>query len=525
MYIKRIFAVICINIVGFTLFSSSSDESGASDIRSTSYNVIIEKPIEFTIFSIFNNMPFNAEWPVFKRAAELTNVSLKGVTSQRSYNEVSSFNLILSAGNLPDVIGYSQPFKLDALGRNGVLIPLNNLIKLYAPDIQKLLDDNPDYKAEATALDGNIYFIPKFTEVEVAMGYFIRTDWLKKLNLKTPQNLDELYTVLKAFREQDPNGNGIKDEIPMFKRNVNSNIWDLFGIWGASTGFDLKNSKIVYGPMEEEFKYAMSSLIKWYREGLIDPEIFTRGTGARDILLGQNIGGFTHDWFGSTANYNRLADKIDGFEFKPMPPVINQNGERLEKSTRHHFPGWGISTACKDPVTLMKYFNFFFTPSGHKLINFGIEGETYNMVDGEPVYTDKIMKSDNTPLKNLRSYGVQYRIGMLQDFAYEKAWLNDIAVEGMQMYLDGGYIERGIPSNYNGLMLKYTPEQDKEYIKIMSQINDYTLEMIQRWMLVGNSDFEKEYPSYIKSLEQKGIKRAIEINQVAYNIYKNKIIP
>ncbi|MGL1890060.1 MAG: extracellular solute-binding protein [Spirochaetaceae bacterium] len=525
MYIKRFFAILSLNIVIFSLFSNADKETKTVMDRPLLDSFVSEEPVSFTYFNIFNNMPFNSEWPVFKRASELTNVSLIGIASQSSSDESSAFNLMISTGNLPDIIGHSQASKLDALGRDGGLTPLNSLIKEHAPDLQRLLDEHSDYKAAATALDGNIYFIPKFMEAEVAMGYYIRTDWLKKLNLMVPQTIPELYNVLKAFRNMDPNGNGLKDEIPMFKRNGNANIWDLFGIWGAASEFDLKDGKIVYGPIEEEFKIAMETLIKWYREELIDPEIFTRGYTARDTLLGQNVGGFTHDWFGSTANYNKLTDKIDGFEFKPMIPVINQNGERLEKSARHHVPGWGISTACKDPVTLIKYFNFFFTPDGHKLINYGIEGDTYYLENGEPVYTDKIMKSDETALTSLRSNGVQFRIGMLQDFAYEKGWLNQIALNGMQMYIDGGYVKREIPSNSGILLLKYTPEQEKEYIKIMSQITTYTLEMIQKWMLVGSSDFEKEYPTYIKSLEKKGINRAIEINQLAYNIYINRYVP
>lgn len=501
------------------LLAGCGAQKESSRGKEVSGSRISAKPVEFTYFNIFNNMPFNPEWPVFQKVAENTNISLKGVASQSASDERSAFNLMVTSGDLPDIIGYLDMSKLESLGREGGLIPLNDLIAEHAPDIQKLLDENPDYKKAATSLDGNIYFIPKFMEVEVAMGYYIRTDWLKKLNLELPQNLDELYTVLKAFKTQDPNGNGLADEVPFFRRNPNGNLWNLFYIWDASSEFDLKNGKVVYGPMEEEFRLAMTTMSQWYSEGLIDPEIFTRGLGARDALLGQNLGGFTHDWFGSTANYNtKLAGQIEGFEFLPMAPVVNQKGERKEKTARNHVPGWGISASCEDPATVMKLFNYFFTPEGHKLINYGIEGDTYDLVDGKPVYTDKVMHSDKTALATLRSFGVQYRIGMLQDFAYEKAWLNQIAADGMQSYIDGGYVNRVIPQNEGELYLKYTPEQEKEYLKIMSQVKNYTLEMIQKWM-IGSADFEKTYPEYLQRLKERGIDRAISINQEAYSTY------
>lgn len=521
---KKILVLLSLLVVSFGLVANGNKEANEVNEVELTGSMLSAKPIEFTYFNIFNNTPFNPEWPVFKEAAKLTNVSLKGVASQSSSDEASAFNLMLTTGDLPDIIGYQEASKLDSLGRDGGLIPLNDLIKEHAPDIQKLLDENPEYKSSATSLDGNIYFIPKFMEVEVARGYYIRTDWLKKLNLDVPQNLDELYTVLTAFRNEDPNGNGLKDEVPYFKRNGNGNIWDLFGMFDAASDFDLKDGKIVYGPLEEEFQYAISTLVKWYEEDLLDPEIFTRGNSARDVLLGQDLGGFTHDWFGSTASYNtKLADTIDGFEFMPIIPVENQNGERVEKSARNHIPGWGISSACEDPVTVMKFFNFFFTPEGHKLINYGIEGETYTLENGSPVYTDNIMKADKTAIAALRGYGVQYRIGMLQDFAYEKAWLTDIAGDGMQMYIDGGYVKREVPVGGEGaLLLKYTPEQEKEYIKIMSQITSYTLEKIQKWVLMGSETLEQEYPEFVKNIKSKGIDRAIEINQEAYNAFIGK---
>ncbi|MGL1890064.1 MAG: extracellular solute-binding protein [Spirochaetaceae bacterium] len=519
---KKILVILSMFAISFSLFANGNKEVKEVNETPLTGNMLSAKPVEFTYFNIFNNMPYNSEWPVFQEAAKITNVSLKGVASQSSSDEASAFNLMLTSGDLPDAIGYLDASKLESLGRDGGLIPLNDLIKEHAPDLQKLLDEHADYKAAATALDGNIYFIPKFMEVEVARGHYIRTDWLKKLNLEVPQTLDDLYEALTAFKTKDPNGNGLADEVPFFKRN--GQIWDLVGMFDASTDFTLKNGKIVYGPLEEEFEFAIRTLVKWYEEGLIDPEIFTRGGAARDVLLGQDLGGFTHDWFGSTANYNtKLADKIDGFEFMPMIPVINQNGDRVEKSARSHVPGWGISTSCKDPETLIKYFNFYFTPEGHKLINYGIEGETYTLENGAPVYTDKIMKSDKTAIASLRGYGVQYRIGMVQDFAYEKAWLTDIAGEGMKMYIDGGYVKREVPLGGEGaLLLKYTPEQEKEYTKIMSQVSNYTLEKIQTWMLKGLETFDAEYPEYVKNIRSKNIDKATEINQEAYQAFIGK---
>ena len=66
--------------------------------------------------------------------------------------------------------------------------------------------------------------------------------------------------------------------------------------------------------------------------------------------------------------------------------------------------------------------------------------------------------------------------------------------------------------------MKYTTEEDAEYSKIMASVTPYVTEMIQKWVL-GSEDFASSYDGFIASLKDKGIERAIEINQTAYDRY------
>ena len=485
-------------------------------------SLVSDKPQTFKIFSLFNGMTFDPEWPVFKEIANKTNISLESSIPKSTSDEVSAYNLMISSGELADIVCYSSISDLEKLGRDGGLLPLNDLIDKYAPNIKKLLEENKVFKTTAYSADGKIYQIPKIQEAPVAEAYFIRQDWLDKLGLEAPKTMDELYTVLKAFREKDPNGNGQKDEVPYFDRAGHKMFDDILYMWDASTEFYCRDDKMTYGPLEEEFKYAIKEVSKWYKEGLIDPEIFTRGAKARDILLGGNLGGMTHDWVGSTADYNyKLTKEIPGFAFMPIAPPANQKGEVKERTARGGVPGWGISSQCKDPETLIKYFDYFFSEEGSNLINFGIEGETYNMTDGKPVYTDAVMKTDKTPVAALRGYGAQYRVGMVEEYAYEEAWITDIARDANKMYADGGWIDRQLPYFDGILGLKFTGEQEAEYKKIMNEIKPFVDESVQKWVL-GSSDFEKDYDKFIATLKEKGIDRALEIVQEAYGFYKEQ---
>lgn len=499
--------------------TTTAGAGSSENVETEASYLCAEDPITLTFFNIFDNITFDPSWQVFQEAAKLTNVSLESSVSKSSSDEVAAFNLMISSGKLADLISYKSLSELEKLGMDGALLPLNDLIAEHAPNLQKAMDENPDLKKIATAVDGNIYVIPKIQTVAVAEGDFIRMDWLEKLDLEVPNTVDELYEVFTAFRNEDPNGNGIKDEIPMLSRQGNKHFDDVLNLWDAHQDFYVRDGKITFGPMEEEFHLAMTNAIKWYEEGLIDPEYFTRGSNSRDVLLGADQGGYCNDWFGSNAEYNdKLADTIHGFSFMPIAPVENQKGNRVAHTSRVGNPGWAISATCEDPVAAIKYMDFWFTEVGSKLVNFGIEGVTYTEENGEITYTDAIMKSDKTALSELRGYGVQYRIGMIQDYAYEEAWSNEIAAAGNAMYEENGYVYTPIPELNGELALKYVEEDANEYKKIMAGITPYVAEMIQKWVL-GSADFESTYPKFIESLKDKGIERAIEINQIAYDVY------
>ncbi len=485
---------------------------------------ISPKPVEFTIFLNFNNMPFNPEWPVWQEMAKRTNVRLKSVISQSNSNEKEAFNLMLSSGKLADVIGYVSGTDLEKLGRDGGLLPLNDLIRQYASHIQYYLDHDRKFANTAYSLDGNIYYVPKNQSLKFAEFWWIRKDWLDKLGLQIPTTVDELHTVLTAFRNQDPNGNGVKDEIPLFDRAAYKMPDQYLYLWDTSTEFYVRDGKVEFEPMGKNFPTGVKEFAKWYQEGLVDPEFFTRGAKARDILLAGNLGGFTHDWV-STGDYNsKLQKDIPGFEMVAMAPPQDQNGVVKERIERYPGVGWGISTQCKDPVTLIKFFDYCFTQDGLDLMNWGIEGQTYTRAsDGTKQFMDVVLNNPMTPVGYLRSLGALYRVGTSQDGDYEIAIMAPVAKEAANLYESHPewYLADEPPYADGRLDLKLLPEDDAAYKKIMSSIRPYVDEKFQSWIL-GTGNFDKEYPAFLQELNNRGIQDAIAIVQRGYDVYKSR---
>lgn len=479
---------------------------------------ITKKPTEVTILAIQNGKVFDENWSVFQEAFKDTNIKLKGVGSKNQTDEIQAFNLAVASGDLPDIISLAYPEKLEDLGMQGGMIPLNELIDKYAPNIKAFFEKYPRYKKDAVAADGNIYIIPDYYDwyaMKASQGLYIRKDWLNKLNLPVPNTMEEYYNTLKAFKTQDPNGNGIADEVPYFERSSEFAEKELLGLFGAEVGFYVDGNTVKFGPTQPRFKEAMKEIIKWYKEGLIDQEIFTRGFQSRDYMLRNDLGGSTFDWFSSTTSYNNdtaLKEKVKDFEFVAIAPPLYKGKRYAPDARTTYLGGWGITAAAKDPVAIIKYFDYWFSPKGYELSNWGVEGDTFiRDKDGNKHFTDKVMKAQKkTPLQVLREEGVQFRIGGAQDYQYEKAWGDPQASKWMEWYTNEGFIVDPMPT------LKYTVEENKKMQKIKTQLDMTVKEMCQKWIL-GAVDFDSTYEQFVNRLNKLGLQEATEINQQAYN--------
>lgn len=491
--------------------------------KEASESLVSKEPVKFKIFLNFNNMPFDPNWPVWQEIAKKTNVSLESVISQSSSDESQAFQLMLSSGELADIIGYVSASELEQLGYDGGMMPLNDLIKKHAPNIQAMLDSDPAFKRTATAADGNIYFIPRNFENRFAEFFWIRQDWLDKLKLKVPTNVDELHDVLLAFREKDPNGNGEKDEVPWFDRAGTKMQDEILYLWDSSLEFYPRNGKMTYEPLEPNFKVGMENAIKWYAEKIIDQEYFTRGAKGRDTLMSANQGGFTHDW-SSASNYNKsLAKQIPGINMVAIAPPADQNGIVKERTANYPGVGWGIASTAKDPETIMKFFDYFFTPEGSTYEDWGIEGVSYEIKDGKKQLKPDFLAKEGTPIGNLRALGARYRVGYPSSLEAELSTYTEFAKAAAELYQSHPeWYGTDMPVYADGkLELKFTEDESKEYGKIMGEIRPFVLEQYQNW-IIGNGDFKSEYDGFVQELHRRNIDKAIEIVNVAYQRYLGK---
>ena len=123
-----------------------------------------------------------------------------------------------ASGDIPDLL-FNATNNADYQTYKGLFLELTPYINQdLTPNIAAMFEEEPDTKALATTLEGEIYGTPKFQgkwpDTNTVM--FINQQWLDNLGLEMPTTFSELKEVLIAFKEQDANGNGdANDEVPL----------------------------------------------------------------------------------------------------------------------------------------------------------------------------------------------------------------------------------------------------------------------------------------------------------------------
>lgn len=222
----------------------------------------------------------------------------------------TKLNLIFASGEYPDIIIAQQaPLDEEEYGvSQGIVLPLDELIETYMPTYTERVNaEESDPTVGLPASDGKIYTVGNLwaQDIWTRSHFFINDGWMQTLGLETPDTVEELTEVLRAFKTQDPNGNGEADEIPMtYDMNRSDfNIRYLFNLFGLP--MDTLNYKWIYlnndkqvefAPVKDEFRACMEWLNLCYNEGLLDIETLTQDSNMIKSKLTEGTVGFFSNW-------------------------------------------------------------------------------------------------------------------------------------------------------------------------------------------------------------------------------------
>src|SRR5699024_3928092 len=220
---KRLIYCLMIMVL-ITLAACSDDkETDGSDNEKALENLnetgmpIVDDPITLNVFTGKSAQNVDSDWNdilIWNEYADMTNINLEIEQVQTDSLEEKR-NLALGGGSLPDVFYLAQLPNLDIYkyGKQGTFLELNDLIEKYAPNLTKLMEENPEIRKGITFPDGNIYSLPSivspdFLSVRLSYRPFINQEWLDELGMDMPETTEDFYEYLKAVKELDPKGDG-----------------------------------------------------------------------------------------------------------------------------------------------------------------------------------------------------------------------------------------------------------------------------------------------------------------------------
>ncbi|HEX9117567.1 MAG TPA: twin-arginine translocation signal domain-containing protein [Anaerolineae bacterium] len=446
------------------------------------------------------------------------------------------FNLMIASGKYPDLIEtnwLTVPGGPAKAIKDGVIVRLNDLIDKNAPNLKKVLADHPDWRKQVLTDEGDIYCFPFLRGDPYLLtfsGPTVRKDWLDKLNLTMPATVDEWHDMLVAFKTKDPNGNGKPDERPYSpwysegSRSARSAWYRgfLFGAYGILMEWYQEKGVVKFGALQPQFKDALKVLAQWYKEGLIDPDYVSADQKGIDAQIsGSILGATSMNTGGGIGKYTPvLAAKDPKAKLAPAPyPVLKKGDKPLFGQRDNVFPGQGsvaISTACKNPAEAVKWLDYGYGDAGHLLFNFGIEGTSYKMVDGKPIYTDAIMKDPKLPPVSAMSLYIRAHYN--GPFVQDKGYIEQYSVLPEQKAAIAIWSE---PSN-EGRLPPTTPTQaeSKKLATIMQDVMTRYEEVFHK-VVTGALPVDA-WDQYVKDIKGMGIDDAVKIQQAALDRYNKR---
>nr|PZN09936.1 MAG: ABC transporter substrate-binding protein [Caldicoprobacter oshimai] len=510
--------------------SGETSEGSEDNTSESEIQPIVEQPITLTYYlrkQISAVDDYN-EMACWKAMEEKTGIKIEWMhppEGDRGEHLASMF----ASQDLPDLIYWDWDSQdVVKLVEEGSIIKLNDLIDQHAPNYKKWLEEYPG--TAITLEDGTHYKFAYLTLPEEPTNYnsglAIRKDWLDVLSLEVPTTIDGWYKVLKAFKEQDPNGNGQPDEIPYCSLGV-GRILNLVRAWGIADGFYQENGKVQYGWIRPEMKEFLATMQRWIKEGLINQDYAEIDRETFDSRVVSNLAGAwwvdgVGGWMGNYLDKMKPDNPSVELVGPPYPKVaegVGFGGPVDDKGPRMGCPkGYGtvITSKNKYVVESVKWLDYHYTREGQLLFAYGIEGESYTMVDGEPRFTEKILKGEEP----LGKYCMQENhISMIKD---PKAFPQLLKYPEQRAAIEL-WTEQGMNANYPARWLppiKLTQEENTRFQEIMNDINAYVEEMRDKFLL-GIEPLEN-FDNFVKTLKDMGIDEAIAIQQAALDRYNSE---
>ncbi len=469
----------------------------------------------------------------------------------------TKFNLMLAEDELPDLLLASAATisSCNDNGMDGVYLNFADYFE-HMPNLVAYLNAHPDYRAYITAPDGGIYGLTQYTEstLNSIPRNFINRKWLENLDLEYPETADELYDVLKAFKEQDANGNGDPDdEIPMmwssYARTPEHTLMAMFGIYPAGATANPyyvlqvdDDGQVFLADATENFKAYLKYMNKLWEEGLIYSESYTTEIKVqRELTKNDRVGVFSDASGWTAAGNGNNTDDYYYRSFLGLTSEYNTTPVVVKNSAVGSSAFFVVSASTEYPEEICRMIDYFYSDEGalmgHRgdLASYavledvtipGLESTSENnwVTKGTPegydsweVYRHKYQTINNAfNVRSLAGDAEEIMLNMTAEeldtiIEYRQADFSLVAVQAALRLAEGNVqIITGYPN------MVYDEDISAEHGALAVDIRSYCQTMKAQF-ITGQLDIDDQWDNFIATLEQMGLERLIEIEQETYD--------
>lgn len=486
------------------------------------------------------------EKTIFKRLEEQTNVHIDWtcfVTDQFPDKK----NLALAQfGNLPDGLFVAGMNEYDLLryAKQGIIIPLENLIDKYMPNLQTVFEAYPQYRVMCTAPDGHIYSFPWIEqlgsgkEAIQAIGSipYINKKWLDFLGLEIPETTAELEQALISFRDNASELQaefGIEGSVIPMSFIINNGDQDpaiLINGFGEGYGdvgdhFAVTNEgKVIYTTVQEGYKEGIKWLHSLVEQGLTDPEGFTQDW-ATYVAKGKNHRyGLCFTW--DIANIDNYQDYVMLPALAGPEGLVNITRQNNSETSGFDRGRCVLTTSCRDTALAAAWIDQMYAPIQSAQNNWGTYGEENqaNIFEmGQNDQNEPMLKhmdlGENSPVEIRENQSVNGPLAILNEYYGVYVTMPDDAkwrLDNMhETYLKDMNSQYVYPNVFMSI------EDTNKVSQYDTDIKKYAEQMKASWILNGGID--QEWDAYLEKMEDYGLSDYLAIKQKYFDEYQNSL--
>jgi len=527
--------LVCLFLISQLAFAGGGQQTGpvtpavSTVPRGTNPMPIVNNNVTLTLASAENYMieaSLTNNLPIWKKFESITGVKIDWQIIQgANYNDV--INVRIAAGrDLPDIfqLGSGPAGDPTRLAADGLILQLDDLIAAHAPNLQKFFIDFPVYKALMTSPDGKQYIIQSVNESNGINAWttLIRKDWLDKLNMPIPVTINDFYNMLAAFKTRDPDGVGTQNLVPYAGYQSFTSSYNIcgngFGLHLDQSGgfWPDENGRVQFEYLSPAFREYLVYMNKLYSEQLIDQQLFHPTLPALESLIilnyvGGSAGGSNPIQRWDTLQKGAGHATVDWISVPP--PVKDMSVKNFVEKRAFMTRSFAITRDCKIVETAVRWIDYVYaSPEGILLANYGIEGESFTIVNGKPKFTDFILNNPNglAPLPSLRTFGANTDIlGYCHNEAFLDLQISEKQVNHITKF-QPMFIER-FPS------VIATSDESRAVSSTMPEIRTYVEEMVIRF-ITGREPISN-FDRFTNTIRGMGIENVLRVHQAQYDRY------